>query len=450
VLQPTVEISDVDRRLKIFGITSETRRLLAETWPVIGPHMPAAIDAYFERCEAMTWVAEKLLPHREVVKDYYLRHFAVVFQGLFDERYVETFRRKRTLEETIGFHDQRPHMSFGHYALRSAIGAVTRRFRFSAMAAGQRITALSQALAFDNATTLALIIDTLTRSGEARRQGLESAIARFDTTASEVLAAVKQTSVSLIAASGAMRSVTESTERCMGEVAQASLRTTENVASMASATQAIGNSIDQIRDRAILGSQKATVAANDARRANDSIETLAVAVRQIGSVTGIISQIASQTNLLALNAAIEAARAGVAGRGFAIVSSEVKDLANQTSRATDEIVQQIGEIQALTEHTVGEINSVVERIVELTQASAEIASAVDEQSRATQEIGQGMQLAEEHAQAVSGAISTAEQVVSQGVAAAADVLKWSEALSGHADGLGEKVKDFFHSVRTQG
>jgi methyl-accepting chemotaxis protein len=91
---------------------------------------------------------------------------------------------------------------------------------------------------------------------------------------------------------------------------------------------------------------------NDARRANGTIETVATALMQIGSVTGIISQIAAQTNLLGLNAAIEAARAGF-GRGFAIVSSEVKDLANQASRGTDEIVKQISEIQALTEHRKG-------------------------------------------------------------------------------------------------
>jgi methyl-accepting chemotaxis protein len=412
--------------------------------------MPAAIDAYFEHCQAMAWVADKLLPNRDLVKDYYLGHFAVVFQGWFDDRYVETFRQKKKLEQAIGFYDQRPHMSFGHYALRSAIRVITHRSRFSAIAAGERITALSQALAFDNATTLARIIDTLTRSGEARRQSLESAIERFDATVSEVLQAVKQASVSLIASSGAMQSVTESTEKCMGEVSQASLRTAQNVASTASATQAIGDSIDEIRDRAILGSEKATVAANEARLVNGTIETLAAAVKKIDSVTGLISEIASQTNLLALNAAIEAARAGEAGRGFAVVSSEVKDLANQTSRATDEIVKQISEIQSLTERTVGEINSVVERITELTRASSEIASAVDEQSQATSEIGRGMQLAEEQVQAVSGAITTAEQAVNRGALAAADVLKWSEALSGHADVLGEKVKVFFQSVRAQG
>jgi methyl-accepting chemotaxis protein len=447
VSQPIVEISDVEARLRIFGITAETRKVLEDTWPIIKPHMPSAIDNYFEKCQAMPWVSKKLLPHRDIVKNYYLSHFEIIFRGLFDQRYAASFRLKRAMEQEIDFHDQRPHMSFGHYALRSAINAITRWRRFSAVAAGERIKALSQALAFDNATTLAVIIDSLTRSGEVRRQLLDDAIKRFDRSVNQVLHAVKEASTSLIAAAEAMRSVTESTEKCMTEVSLASSKTTQNVTSTALATEAIGGSIDEIRERAVSGSQKAANAAEEANRANDTIQTLAQAVERIGTATDVISAIARQTNLLALNAAIEAACAGEAGKGFAVVSSEVKALANQTSRATGEILRQISEIQALTQHTVGEINSVAARIAELSQASSEIAAAVDEQTHATQEIGRGMHLASQHTAAVSEAIAIAEQAVNQGAVAAAEVLRWSEALSNHADGLGEKVKEFFLNVR---
>lgn len=113
------------------------------------------------------------------------------------------------MDREIGFHDSRPHMSFGHYALRAAIDAVSRRRRFSAVAAGKRITALTQALALDNATTLAVIVDTLTHSAEVRRNTLDSAIENFDVTANGVLRAVKNASMSLMSASGTMRSVSE-------------------------------------------------------------------------------------------------------------------------------------------------------------------------------------------------------------------------------------------------
>ena len=335
--------------------------------------MPAAIDDYLDHCRAMSWVSDKLLPHRDAIMEFYLSHFEIIFQGWFDERYAASFTRKRHLDVEIGFHDSRPHMSFGHYALRAAIDVISRRQKFSAIAAAKRITALTQALAFDNATTLAVIIDTLTYSTEARRDSLDTAIQSFDLTVNGVLRAVKDASSSLVSASGTMQSVTESTEKCMSEVSDVALQTTKSVSLTAGASEAIGFQIDEIRQQAVLGAQWANHAAEDATRADGSIRALAQAVTQIGSVAEVISAIAAQTNLLAPNAAIEAARAGHSGKGFAVVAAEVKALANQTSRATEEIVRQIPEIQTLTQNTVGEIDSVAARITELTQVASEIA-----------------------------------------------------------------------------
>lgn len=446
--QSIAEISDVEARLRIFGITAETRRILQDTWPIIRAHMPAAIDDYLDHCRAMSWVSDKLLPHRDAIMEFYLSHFEIIFQGWFDERYAASFTRKRHLDVEIGFHDSRPHMSFGHYALRAAIDVISRRQKFSAIAAAKRITALTQALAFDNATTLAVIIDTLTYSTEARRDSLDTAIQSFDLTVNGVLRAVKDASSSLVSASGTMQSVTESTEKCMSEVSDVALQTTKSVSLTAGASEAIGFQIDEIRQQAVLGAQRANHAAEDATRADGSIRALAQAVTQIGSVAEVISAIAAQTNLLALNAAIEAARAGHSGKGFAVVAAEVKALANQTSRATEEIVRQIPEIQTLTQNTVGEIDSVAARITELTQVASEIAAAVDEQSDATKEIGRGMQLASEHTASAERSIAKAEQAVKQGAMAAAEVLKWSETLSRHADQLGERVQEFFLNVRS--
>ncbi len=446
--QSIAEISDVEARLRIFGITAETRRILQDTWPIIRAHMPAAIDDYLDHCRAMSWVSDKLLPHRDAIMEFYLSHFEIIFQGWFDERYAASFTRKRHLDVEIGFHDSRPHMSFGHYALRAAIDVISRRQKFSAIAAAKRITALTQALAFDNATTLAVIIDTLTYSTEARRDLLDTAIQSFDLTVNCVLRAVKDASSSLVSASGTMQSVTESTEKCMSEVSDVALQTTKSVSLTAGASEAIGFQIDEIRQQAVLGAQRANHAAEDATRADGSIRALAQAVTQIGSVAEVISAIAAQTNLLALNAAIEAARAGHSGKGFAVVAAEVKALANQTSRATEEIVRQIPEIQTLTQNTVGEIDSVAARITELTQVASEIAAAVDEQSDATKEIGRGMQLASEHTASAERSIAKAEQAVKQGAMAAAEVLKWSETLSRHADQLGERVQEFFLNVRS--
>jgi methyl-accepting chemotaxis protein len=445
--QSVADISDIEARLRIFGITADTRLLLETTWPLIRSSMPAAIDKYLEQCRVMPWVADKLLPHRDIVRTFYLSHFEVIFRGWFDDRYKASFARKRALELEIGFHDSRPHMSFGHYALRAAMDVIATRHRFSALGATKKIEALSQALAFDNATTLAVIIDTLMQSGEARRRSLDGAIESFDVTISGVLDAVKEASGSLTGASATMRSVADGTSKCIAAVSRASIKTSEDVSMTASATEEIGSAIAEVRQQAIYGSQKATDAAEDAKRANASIHALAAAVERIGSVAGVISGVAAQTNLLALNATIEAARAGGAGKGFAVVAVEVKALASETSRATEEIARQISEVQALTRGTVDEIDSVAARIAELARVSSEIASAVNQQSQATLEIGRGMQLVSDHTTAASREIALTARAVVDGATAAENVLKWSEKLSDRADELGERVKKFFAQVR---
>ena len=443
----TADISDVEARLGIYGITAETRQLLDNTWPTIRDAMPGAVEQYLEHCRVMAWVADKLIPHRDIVTAFYLQHFEIIFRGWFDERYKESFRRKHELDRQIGFYDSRPHMSFGHYALRAGIAVISRRYRFTALAAAKRIEAMTQALAFDNATTLAVMVDTLTQSTDARRRCIDQAIEGFDTAIGSVLSAINEASGSLTVASNTMRSVTQGTGECMAEVSRASAKTREEVTATASATEEIGAAIAEVRQQAIYGSQKAADAAADAKKANDAILALAAAVERIGSVANVISTVAAQTNLLALNATIEAARAGAAGKGFAVVALEVKTLASETSRATEEIARQISDIQSLTRGTVKEIGSVAARIAELASVASEIAAAVDEQSQATAEIGRGMQTVSDHTAAGYRQIAIAEQTIASGGMAAEDVLKWSETLSGRADDLAGRVKKFFTDVR---
>jgi methyl-accepting chemotaxis protein len=444
--ESAADVSDLEARLQIFGITAETLAMLEQTWPIIRPAMPGAIDTYLDRCRAMAWVSTKLLPRRDLVHAFYLSHFEVIFRGWFDERYVASFQKKRDFERKIGFHDSRPHMSFGHYALRAATNVISHKYRFSALAAARRIEALMQALAFDNATTLAVIIDTLTQVNERRRGALDKAIQSFDATIDDVLISVKEASASLTAASDNMKSVADSTAKCVNSVTRASLKTKEDVSGMTSAIDRIAASISQIRSQAMIGSQQADEATQDAEKANNSIQELAAAVEQIGSIAEMITGVASQSNLLALNATIEAARAGEAGKGFGVVAAEVKGLANKTSQATNQIARQIADIQKLTQGAVGDINSVVARICELSKISTEIASAVQEQDHSTSQMGHGMQLVADGAAGASQELVGAEQTVTEGAAVAGEVLRWSETLSERATTLGEEVKAFFAAV----
>ena len=190
------------------------------------------------------------------------------------------------------------------------------------------------------------------------------------------------------------------------------------------------------------------IAANEASASNETVLGLAESSARIGEVVNLINDIASQTNLLALNATIEAARAGDAGKGFAVVANEVKNLANQTARATDEISQQIATVQARTAEAVKAIANIVNRINEINQISVTISHSVEGQSAATNEIarnaGQAAQGTHEVSQAITGVNNSAEDTG----AAAHQVLVASETLVNQAESSEQEVLSFLSGVRT--
>jgi methyl-accepting chemotaxis protein len=193
--------------------------------------------------------------------------------------------------------------------------------------------------------------------------------------------------------------------------------------------------------------EMARSAVADTERTNQTIRSLDEAAERIGSVVGLISKIAAQTNLLALNATIEAARAGEAGKGFAVVAAEVKALANQTSRATDDISQQVAAIQEATKGAVNEIGSIGRSIHELTSVSTSIAAAVDEQGVTTREIANSIQTAAGNTARASDEIKSVEQAASHAASAIGEIGGWTERLSARAQDLEAKVANFFQRVR---
>ena len=227
----------------------------------------------------------------------------------------------------------------------------------------------------------------------ARGQAVGRLITEFDGQIGAVVTAVSSAATKTSASATSLAAISEEASKQSTIGASASNEVSVSIHTIAAATEELSSSISEIGRQLVRSSNIASKAAEDAKLTDATVQGLAEAAHRIGDVVCLINEIAGQTNLLALNATIEAARAGEAGKGFAVVAAEVKNLANQTAKATEDIAAQIAAIQSSTAAAVNAIQGVGGTILEIEHITTAIASAVEEQGAATQEISRNIQQA---------------------------------------------------------
>ena len=257
-----------------------------------------------------------------------------------------------------------------------------------------------------------------------------------------VSAAVDQLQTTANHMAGAADRSTDRTGEVVGEMDRAASGVVA-----AAASDEFALSIGEIGHQAAQSAELARQATRAAEQADGTMSDLSASAEQVGQVVELIQSIARRTNLLALNASIEAARGGEAGRGFAVVASEVKDLANQTSRATRDIADQIRTMQDSTGASVTALRSIGAQIAQLETSAVSIASAVDQQTRAGQELARSIDIAARGTDAVSGLVVEVRESSLATGNAAAQVLASANELEGQADMLSSKVDDFLAHIR---
>jgi methyl-accepting chemotaxis protein len=249
------------------------------------------------------------------------------------------------------------------------------------------------------------------------------------------------------AAARSMTSTAGQTNSQAAVVARAAQEASSGVQTVAAAAEQLSASIGEISSQVAESARMSGQAVADARRTDGIVRALAEGAQRIGAVVELITSIAGQTNLLALNATIEAARAGDAGKGFAVVAAEVKGLATQTARATEEIAGQISQIQAATREAVEAIRVISGTIETISGIATSIASAVEQQGAATAEIARNVQLAAASTQQVTTTISGVSEAARSTGAAADQVLGAAGDLSRQAERLNGEVGSFVAGVR---
>jgi len=285
---------------------------------------------------------------------------------------------------------------------------------------------------------------------EKQRKRIESQekhIREFDNDVVAMMSEVGTAVQQLHAVSETLRSSAATANEQSTTVSAGTEEASSNVQLVATAATELSASIHEIAGQVSDTSQMAISASQRAQTTNEDIQGLNAAAVRIGEVIGLINDIAGQTNLLALNATIEAARAGEAGKGFAVVASEVKNLANQTAKATEDITLQINEIQQATLSAVEAIDEIVRMITDISERASAVAAAVEQQTVATSEISQNV----EQAASATSEISSAMQGVSSAVAgtteAATDVRGSADNLGRQSDSLSERIDQFLARMR---
>ncbi|GIL40479.1 methyl-accepting chemotaxis protein [Roseiterribacter gracilis] len=318
---------------------------------------------------------------------------------------------------------------------KDEVGALARSlqvFKDNALEA-RRLTAEQEALKAKAAADQKAALNQMADSFEASVGGIVSMVA---SAATEMQSAAQS-----------LATTADSASQQAAAVSAATTQTTANVQTVATAAEELSSTTSEIARQVSHSNSIANQAVDEAQATNLTVEGLATAAQKIGEVVGLIQDIASQTNLLALNATIEAARAGDAGKGFAVVASEVKALAGQTAKATEEIGAQIAAIQGATDNAVGAIKRIGGTIGQLSEISSAIAAAVEEQSAATREIASNVQQAARGTDEVATNIDGVTQSSGEVGAAASQVLGSAGELSQQSERLKVEVDQFLRTVR---
>jgi len=289
-------------------------------------------------------------------------------------------------------------------------------------------------------------VEIAQREERARRR--DAATVSFNREVAGIMQTVTSASTELESTAASLSSTAEEGARQAAVVAAGAEEANANVSTVAAATEELSASISEISQQMVEARTVAGHANDESRRANERIQGLVESAQKIGEVVRLIQDIASQTNLLALNATIEAARAGDAGKGFAVVANEVKTLASQTARATEEITGQVQAVQSSTQEAVQAIAGIGNTIARIHEISATIAAAVEEQGAATNEIARNVALASAGTSEVTSNIAVVNEVARETGESASHVLHATGELNTQSNRLKGVIESFLHEMTT--
>ena len=440
----------LDQRLQFLKIDQKTRDLLAEIRPILEPELPRILGAFYDHIASYREVSSMFSSNTMIdsAKRAQSTHWANILTGRFDDTYVAAVQRIGMTHHKIGL-EPRWYIAGYSMILGELMAILAGEFsgRFGAGNIEKRkeaMRAVTKAAMLDMDFAISIYLS----EGEAEKvRTMQDLSTKFERNIGSIAEGIGNATSEMNATANSMKEVARETSERTGQVSDAAGMASGNVATVAAAAEEMTSSIMEISRQLSHSSEKANDAVSKAENANTQIRNLAEAAEKISEVTVLIQDIAEQTNLLALNATIEAARAGDAGKGFAVVAQEVKSLANQTAKATQDISDHIQRVQTETSDAVTAIATIGEAIGEINDATVAVSAAVEEQNAAASEIARSAQDAAQGTGLVTENIAGVTAAAAQSDTASDQLIVSVEELARQGGQLRASVDSFLEDVK---
>ncbi len=439
---------DIDKHLKAFGLNQHDLRILRDLRAMLSQ---ALEDVLVEsRRTFADWPDINVAMARPEMHRIRRDHWMLAAGGTFDETLLTSAKRFATYCVDNGIPVNA--IVLCHYSvltvmrdkLRAAFPTKRGLFGRSDAVFDSFAAAIRKAVWVD----IEILVEAYSVAAAAQRSRQIANLANhFDERLQSLIKLVSVSAKELLDAANSMMATASSVAKAAGDVAHSSDIASTNISLIAEAANELGKSVREIAGQAQTSAEIAAEAVQRTENATRTIGSMQKSADRIGEVVDIIRGIAAQTNLLALNATIESARAGEAGRGFAVVANEVKGLAGQTAKATDEIARQIEDMQSTTREVVDAIDSIRAVIDRINSGSIAISAAVKEQSTSTRDIAGGSMQSADGARAVAHSIGDVQTATDRTGVAAQQVLASANTLGTTADDLRLEFRRLLDEIR---